>query len=554
MCTQTSQEAKVMNCPRCQSLLKEREPFCGNCGFDLRSQENTTQPPQSVITEETLLIKDPLVGQVLDAKYELLERLGEGGMGAVYRAHRKHIGDEVAIKILLEKFVTGKEAAERFRREARAAAVLRHPNVVTIHDFSDGSQLDAPAYIVMELVEGSSLRALLKREGKISPQRAVSLMQGVCAGVAAAHRRSIIHRDLKPDNIIIAPPDRPGENEVVKVIDFGIAKLREADASSTLTQTGTLMGTPFYMSPEQCLGEPLDARSDIYSLGAILYEMLGGAPPFTGTTPTAIIAKHLTDTALPLDQLGVSRPLAEVCRRALTKEPQERYQSVEEFYSGLVSAFASDNRRTEIPDGPLQAAADSPLASAHLPLTQVPRPGVSQNSIATVVAMNKQEPRTQLQSGSNDKTVVELAPTPGSSKQLRRIRNFALAGGTLVFAVSVGLGFLLRWVGWSSSMPYDEFALALITVGLRDSIFGIFLGIALSGLLGSARSRPVGPTDRVAQVIVCSACGAVIVMAPFVLLRTSLMLLPVGLAIIGLLLGSTVCGIKMLIQRFASGR
>ncbi|MGH9880642.1 MAG: bifunctional serine/threonine protein kinase/MFS transporter [Pyrinomonadaceae bacterium] len=505
-------------------------------------------------TEETLLIKDPLVGQVLDSKYELLERLGEGGMGAVYRAHRRHIGDEVAIKILLEKFVTGKEGAERFRREARAAAVLRHPNIVTIHDFSDGSQLDGPAYIVMELVEGSSLRALLKHEGKISPQRAIALMQGVCAGVGAAHRRSIIHRDLKPDNIIIAPPDRPGENEVVKVIDFGIAKLREADSSSTLTQTGTLMGTPFYMSPEQCLGEPLDARSDIYSLGAILYEMLGGVPPFTGTTPTAIIAKHLTDTALPLDQLGVSRSLAEVCRRALTKEPEERYQSVEEFYSGLVNAFATDNRRTEFPDGPLQAAAATPLASAHLPLTQVPGPGVSQNSIATVVAMNKQEPRSQLQSGANDNTVVELAPTrSGSTKQLRRIRNFALAGAPLVFGLSVGLGFLLRWLGWSSSMPYDEFALALITVGLRDSIFGIFLGIALSGLFGSARAR-AGPSDRVANVIVCAACGAVIVMAPFVLLRTSLMLLPVGLAIIGLLLGATVCGVKMLVQRFASGR
>ena len=155
---------------------------------------------------------DVLVGQILDSKYELIKRLGQGGMGAVYRARRKHIGDEVAIKVLLDKFVAGNEATERFRREARAAAMLRHPNVVAIHDFSDGAGASSPAYIVMELVEGRSLRDLLDQEGRIAAERLVTLMRGVCSGVSAAHRKGVVHRDLKPDNIIIIPPERAGDH------------------------------------------------------------------------------------------------------------------------------------------------------------------------------------------------------------------------------------------------------------------------------------------------------------------------------------------------------
>lgn len=145
-------------------------------------------------------------------------------MGAVYRARRVHIGDEVAVKVLHGSFVADADAVERFRREARAAAMLRHPNVVTIHDFGEARGSAAPAYIVMELAEGASLRALLRSEGRLGPARAVALMGDICAGVGAAHRRQIVHRDLKPDNIIVLPPDVEGERETAKVVDFGIAK------------------------------------------------------------------------------------------------------------------------------------------------------------------------------------------------------------------------------------------------------------------------------------------------------------------------------------------
>src|SRR5918911_63080 len=174
-----------MNCPQCQQALGEGARFCASCGLSVASFNTPTELVDSAAVAAALAA--PLAGRVLDAKYELGARLGAGGMGAVYRARRVHIGDEVAVKVLHPNFVADAQAVERFRREARAAAVLRHPNVVTIHDFGEARGADAPAYIVMELVEGTPLRELLRREGRLAPARAVALMEDVCAGVGAAH-------------------------------------------------------------------------------------------------------------------------------------------------------------------------------------------------------------------------------------------------------------------------------------------------------------------------------------------------------------------------------
>lgn len=246
-------------------------------------------------------------------------------MGAVYRARRLHIGDEVVVKILLKQYVADAAAIERFRREARAAALLRHPNVVGIYDFGEARGEDAPAYIVMELVEGISLRDLIRREGSLAPARVVSLMRDICAGVGAAHRRNIVHRDLKPDNIIVLPPPDAGERETVKVLDFGIAKLRDLQTALSLTEAGSVMGTPYYMSPEQCRGEPLDPRSDVYSLGVMLYEMLTGVPPFIGPNIASLITKHLTEAPPSISlRPGVSTALDAVYKRALAKDKNIR--------------------------------------------------------------------------------------------------------------------------------------------------------------------------------------------------------------------------------------
>ena len=285
---------------------------------------------------------DPRVGLILDSKYKLIESLGQGGMGSVFRAQRLHIGDEVAVKLLHHDLVREEKALERFRREARAAAMIRHPNVVSIHDFNDGTGNASQPYIVMELVRGVSLGDLLRREGRMSPQRAVRLMHDICAGVGVAHRQGLLHRDLKPDNVIVVPPSHEGDEETAKVVDFGLAKVRDVAASTALTHTGAVIGTLYYMSPEQCSGEELDSRADVYSLGAMFYEMLAGGPPFRSRNLAGLIAKHLNEPPPPFPQeLRVPRALEAVCFRALAKDRNHRPPDAIAFDRELQSALTA---------------------------------------------------------------------------------------------------------------------------------------------------------------------------------------------------------------------
>jgi eukaryotic-like serine/threonine-protein kinase len=323
-------------------MVREGARFCTLCGLPIERMSAGTDEvsPRDTADNEGRNTFDPLVGRVLDSKYRLVARLGEGGMGAVYRAKRLHIGDEVAVKVLHQNLILDESAAERFRREARSAAVISHPNVVTIHDFCEARQGGMPAYIVMELVRGESLRALLKREGRLSQNRAAALMRDICAGVGSAHRQGVVHRDLKPDNIIVVPPAGEGEREIAKVVDFGIAKLRGLTTALTLTQAGVVSGTPSYMSLEQCRGEPSDARADVYSLGAVLYEMLTGAPPYRAANLATLIAKQLTEP--PPDfpsELRLSLALEQVCLRALAKDPLRRQADAAELSRELQAAI-----------------------------------------------------------------------------------------------------------------------------------------------------------------------------------------------------------------------
>jgi serine/threonine-protein kinase len=314
-----------MNCPSCRQLLIDDAHFCSNCGASTRPLNVETQIIDQKETIPYTHPEDPLLGRVLDYKYELMELLGRGAMGAVYRARRLHIGDEVAVKLLHADLVLDEQTVERFRREARSAAMISHPNVVSIHDFSDGHAAGAPAYIVMELVKGASLRSLLKRQGRLSAEHAVALMRDICAGVGIAHRQGLLHRDLKPDNVIVKPAGHEGELESAKVVDFGLAKLRDVAGGSALTQTGTVIGTLFYMSPEQCSGEELDARADVYSLGAMLFEMLTGKPPFEANNFVGLIAKHLHEPPPPFpESLRIPQALAAACTRALEEADQRQ--------------------------------------------------------------------------------------------------------------------------------------------------------------------------------------------------------------------------------------
>ena len=261
---------------------------------------------------------DSLIGQSIDNRYRIDAVIGKGGMGTVYRATRLLIGDEVAIKVL-HIGQDDPQAAERFRREAQAAARLKHPNAVSIYDFgvSDGLQ-----YLVMDLVEGKSLRNVTREQGPLSLSLVSEVATQVCAALDEAHRHHIVHRDIKPDNIVL---NATATGVRVKVLDFGIAKLRD-DSASSLTQTGNVMGTPHYMSPEQCLGEDLDSRADIYSLGIVVYEMLCGRVPFNSPISTAVVVQHVNQSPPSLRSFNPEIPaeVEAVIFRALEKAREMR--------------------------------------------------------------------------------------------------------------------------------------------------------------------------------------------------------------------------------------
>jgi tRNA A-37 threonylcarbamoyl transferase component Bud32 len=285
-------------------------------------------------------LADPLVGRVLDEKYRLDSRLGEGGMGTVYRATHLLIDRPVAVKVLHQRFVEDEAAQERFRREARAAGRLRHTNAVTVTDF--GRTSDGCVYIVMELLEGRNLREVLAYESPMESARAVALMLQVAAAVEAAHESGVIHRDLKPANIFIVQPKNAPP--LVKVLDFGIAKLAadsiDDSEQHALTLTGVMIGTPRYMSPEQCDGAHLSPAADVYSLGIILYEMLTGATPFNGASPLAVALQHSSKPPQPPTELVADIPpeVERVVLHALEKNPLNRPPDAGAFRRELLAA------------------------------------------------------------------------------------------------------------------------------------------------------------------------------------------------------------------------
>ncbi len=286
---------------------------------------------------------DPLIGRVFEGKYRLDQPLGGGGMGTVYRATHLMIDRPVAVKVLSQRFVGDETAQHRFRREARASGRMQHPNAVMVNDF--GATEDGWLYIVMELLEGLTLRDLLAREAPLDPARAVSFILQACAAVGAAHDAGLIHRDLKPANIFIE--QRPNLAAVVKVLDFGLAKFvveEHDDDFQTLTQVGAIIGTPRYMSPEQCTGAaPLTAASDVYSLGIILYEMLTGSVPFSADTFLAVALKQVSEPPRPPREVVATIPeeLERVVLHALSKDPQARPADANELRRE-VSAVAAE--------------------------------------------------------------------------------------------------------------------------------------------------------------------------------------------------------------------
>jgi tRNA A-37 threonylcarbamoyl transferase component Bud32 len=278
------------------------------------------------------------IGTSVAGRYRVESFLGEGAMGAVYRVQDARSKKPFALKVLHASMSSMREAVARFEREAIAAGKISHRNVAAASDF--GRMPDGSFFLVLEFVAGRSLRKELE-EGPLHPRRAVRIMQGVVAGVAAAHEKGIVHRDLKPENIMLVEED--GDSDFVKVLDFGIAKVSDVrsaghgNVAETLTKAGTVIGTPDYMSPEQALGRAVDARSDLYSLGVVLYELLTGSAPFRGGAAT-LLRQQVMDAPppLPSDLVENGDPLvAELLGKLLAKKPEDRYQTATEVMTVL---------------------------------------------------------------------------------------------------------------------------------------------------------------------------------------------------------------------------
>jgi hypothetical protein len=314
---------------------------------------------------------DLLIGHKLDQKYQLEAPLGMGSTGIVYRARRLLIGDEVALKVLHPRLVADARMIERFRREALAVNRLNHPGVAAIYDF--GTSSDGLVYLAMELVEGESLRDLLRRRGSLDEASALEIATQVCDVLAEAHKQDIVHRDIKPENIIVRQTETGWR---VKLLDFGIAALRNT-GSNKLTDTGGVVGTPYYMSPEQCLGEQLDGRSDIYSLGVVLYELLSGVLPFNSPVVTAVIVNHVNmqPARLREHKPELSPALAAVVMRALEKKREARPQSATAFAQELLKAARKQKAvspTTMMGVVPTQPFKQSALPAQVLETTRVP--------------------------------------------------------------------------------------------------------------------------------------------------------------------------------------
>jgi serine/threonine-protein kinase len=262
---------------------------------------------------------------ILLDRYEVGPLLGAGGMAEVFEGRDRLLARRVAIKVLQVQFARDPSFLIRFKREAQAAASLSHPNIVGVYD--TGSE-DGTHFIVMEYVEGRTLKDVIRAEGPLFPERAAEICGDVCSALVAAHARGLIHRDIKPGNVMLTPEGK------VKVMDFGIAR---ATTSETITQTAAVVGTAQYISPEQAQGLTVDYRSDIYSLGCCLYEMLTGTVPFTGATPVAIAYRHVREDPTPPRMLNadVPAPLEAICLKAMAKLPDNRYQTAAEFQSDL---------------------------------------------------------------------------------------------------------------------------------------------------------------------------------------------------------------------------
>ena len=437
----------MSTCPKCGTHYAATVRFCTRDG---------------AVLEDEASVEEQQIGRTLEGKYRLDAFLSGGGMGAVYRATHVMLGKAVAVKLIKPELVTSPEIARRFQREARAATHLSHPNIVAVHDL--GQTEDGTLYIAMELVHGPSLKEVIRTTGPLEPRRIVHILRQVASALELAHRNNIVHRDLKPHNIMLAR-DNDG-NEVAKLLDFGIAKTFD-DAATQLTKTGFALGTPQYMSPEQALGKDVDGRSDLYSLGIILYEMLVGQVPFTDPSTPAVLIKHVNEPAPPPSgrrpDLAIPPGLEAMALRCLEKDPAQRFQTAEEFAAALDGVLESPgvsvtaDAPTVVLPKPTAAGRETaaavdrgaehgaPAVSAPQPMAPVPLATVPTQAAPPVEAPAQKTVQQQAPAAPGTRPTVkttagelqaETAPAPAARSTRRRSVAVLIAAAAVVLLIA----------------------------------------------------------------------------------------------------------------------
>jgi hypothetical protein len=439
----------MRSCPQCASPCDDAHRFCPSCGFPVSKVASSPD--------------DPLIGRTLPGGYLILELVGIGGMGRVYRAEQTNLGRTVAVKIIHPHLVGEENAAARFITEARAASRLNHPNSVGIIDF--GKSPDGQLYLVMEFLRGRDLARVIYDDGPLAFRRIVDVLRQTLAALAEAHSQNIVHRDLKPENIILEPVRSGGD--FVKVVDFGLAKMRVETHQRGITSPGIVCGTPEYMSPEQARGDELDARSDLYAVGVILYQLLTGRLPFEAESPTQVVLAHLTQKPRDPREVAPERklpaPLVDVVLKALAKDAKDRYQDADEFAATLAAALAQVEERTSVRAAP-GAAVPCPSCGAINPAAQKfcgeCGASVTSTQMTTIPPRASMGPpplppelaaaaRISVRPPANDKKGASPLPFIGRLDDLawleaRRAGARSLAGACVVGDIGIGKSRLVR--------------------------------------------------------------------------------------------------------------
>jgi hypothetical protein len=389
--------------------------ICSSCGA-----ENDESAATCVRCGRSLSGLAP--GSLLESRYEILEPLGQGGMGVVYKAHDRELDETVALKVLRPDLVSSSDMAQRFRSEIKLARRVRHRNVCGIHEYGQDGPL---RFIVMEFVEGVDVRRVVKQRGALPPEQAVDVARQVAEGLQAIHDVGIVHRDLKTANLML------DTNGVVRLMDFGIAKRFDAEAPAGVTVTGQIIGTPEYMSPEQAQGEGLDSRSDVYALGIVLFELLMGRVPFRGATPVATIMKQLSEPPVLDGPEAAAIPIAlvPVLRKALAKSPGERYASAREMAAALAEASVASPPSPAVSAAPAIHTATAPL------LDLLPETAVTPTPVPARVA-------TGVSSVAPMPAPAEVSTAPVAAP--RRGPSWGIVAAVAIAAAV----FLAVWVAW----------------------------------------------------------------------------------------------------------